>query len=156
MVIYVNYGKKLYQLRDRYGKTNIEISNLIKISDSLYSRYEKEEQTTIPIKHLNTLSNYFNVSIDYIFGFTTEKNYKKSKSEINKDLMRNRLKELRIENKLTQKEFAKELNAAASTISDYERKANIIATPFLYDICKKYNFSADYLLGKTNKPKYYS
>ena len=56
MVIYVNYGKKLYQLRDRYGKTNIEISNLIKISDSLYSRYEKEEQTTIPIKHLDTLT----------------------------------------------------------------------------------------------------
>lgn len=151
----MNYGKNLFQQRDRLGLTNVEMAQLLKISDSLYSRYEKEKQI-IPIKHLNTLCNYFKCSLDYIFGFTTEKNYKKSKSEINKDLMRNRLKELRIENKLTQKEFAKELNAAASTISDYERKANIIATPFLYDICKKYNFSADYLLGKTNKPKYYS
>ena len=30
---------------------------------------------------------------------------------------------------------------------------NIIATPFLYTICKKYNISADYLLGKTNTKK---
>lgn len=28
-----------------------------------------------------------------------------------------------------------------------------IATPFLYTICKEYNVSADYLLGKINKPQ---
>lgn len=43
MVIYVNYGKKLYQLRDRYGKTNIEISNLLKISDSLAGMKKKSK-----------------------------------------------------------------------------------------------------------------
>ena len=30
----------------------------------------------------------------------------------------------------------------------------LIATPFLYTICKKYNISADYLLGKIDNPKY--
>ena len=69
--------------------------------------------------------------------------------------MRERLKELRKENNMTQKDLAKAINVAPSTISDYERKANIIATSFLYEICQKYKISADYLLGKINKPKYY-
>ena len=150
----MNYGKILFQQRDRQGLTNVEMAQILKISDSLYSRYEKNKQT-IPIKHLNTLCNYFNCSLDYIFGFTTEKNYKKSKKEINRDLMRERLKELRKENNMTQKDLAKAINVAPSTIRDYERKADIIATSFLYEICQKYKISADYLLGKINKPKYY-
>ena len=40
-------------------------------------------------------------------------------------------------------------------ITEYERGTNIIATPFLYEICKTYLISADYLLGKTDSPKYY-
>ena len=150
----MNYSKVLYNQRDRLGLTNVEMAQVLKISDSLYSRYEKNKQT-IPIKHLNTLSNYFNCSLDYMFGFTDEKNYPRNKKEINRDLMRERLRELRKENNLTQKELAASINVASSTISDCERKANVIATSFLYDLCKKYGFSADYLLGKTNKPKYY-
>ena len=65
-----------------------------------------------------------------------------------------RLKELRKEYNLTQNQLAKVINVATSTISDYERGINVIATPFLYQICKKYHISADYLLGKVNDPKY--
>ena len=50
----MNYGKILFQQRDRQGLTNVEMAQILKISDSLYSRYEKNKQT-IPIKHLNTL-----------------------------------------------------------------------------------------------------
>lgn len=153
MVIYVNYGIKLYQLRDRYGKTNIEISNLLKISDSLYSRYEKEEQT-IPIIHLNTLCNYFNVSINYIFEFTNIKKYKNLRDEINIKLSSERLKEIRKENNLTQIKLADILNVDNSMLAKYEKGNYIIATTYLYQICKKYNISADYLLGKIDHPKY--
>ena len=153
MVIYVNYGIKLYQLRDRYGKTNIEISNLLKISDSLYSRYEKEEQT-IPIIHLNTLCNYFNVSIDYIFEFNNIKKYKNLRDEINIKLSSERLKEIRKENNLTQIKLADILNVDNSMLAKYEKGNYIIATTYLYQICKKYNISADYLLGKIDHPKY--
>ena len=153
MVIYVNYGIKLYQLRDRYGKINIEISNLLKISDSLYSRYEKEEQT-IPIIHLNTLCNYFNVSIDYIFEFTNIKKYKNLRDEINIKLSSERLKEIRKENNLTQIKLADILNVDNSMLAKYEKGNYIIATTYLYQICKKYNISADYLLGKIDHPKY--
>ena len=58
----MDYGKQLFNLRDRQGLTNVEMASLLKISDSLYSRYEKNKQT-IPIKHLNTLCNYFFVRL---------------------------------------------------------------------------------------------
>ncbi len=68
--------------------------------------------------------------------------------------MSKRLKEFRKENKLTQVKLAEILNIANGTIAEYERGTNIIATPFLYTICKNYNISADYLLGKIDEPKY--
>ena len=149
----MNYGEKLFQLRDRLGLTNIEMAKLLNISDSLYSRYEKEKQT-IPIKHLISLCNYFNVSLDYIFNFTKEKNYTNNNDTINYQLQHLRLKEIRKEHKLTQERLASLIIVASATISDHESQNKPIATPFLYTICKKYNISADYLLGKTNNPKY--
>ena len=149
----MDYGKQLFNLRDRQGLTNVEMANLLKISDSLYSRYEKEEQT-IPIKHLNTLCNYFNVSLDYIFNLNNIKSYKNERQKINYKSQQLRLKELRKKYKLTQAKLAETINIASSTISDYEIFEKPIATPFLYDICKKYNISADYLLGKIDNPKY--
>ena len=68
--------------------------------------------------------------------------------------MGERLKEFRKNNKLTQSKLAVILNTTQSVIADYERGRYLIATPFLYTICKKYNISADYLLGKIDNPKY--
>lgn len=152
MVNFMNYGEKLMFLKDRNELTNVNMAALIEVSDSLYSRYEKEKQT-IPIKHLNTYANYFNTSIDYLFGLVKEQN-KVKKSDIKMEKSGNRLKELRKNNNLTQEEFADIIGADDSTISKYEKGKQIIATAFLYDICKKYNISADYLLGKTDSPKY--
>ena len=149
----MDYGKQLFNLRDRQGLTNVEMANLLKISDSLYSRYEKNKQT-IPIKHLNTLCNYFGVSLDYIFNFTEIKMYDNYDKSIHTDFMVKRLKEFRKENKLSQEKLASILNVAKGTIGNYESNRGIIATPFLYTICKKYNISAYYLLGKIDSPKY--
>ena len=68
--------------------------------------------------------------------------------------MKNRLKEFRKENGITQEKLADLLNVVKGTIGNYETARSIIATPFIYTISKKYNISADYLLGKTEEPKY--
>lgn len=65
-----------------------------------------------------------------------------------------RLKEFRKENKLTQESLAQLLNVVKGTVGNYESGRALIATPFLYEICKKYKISADYLLGKIDEPKY--
>ncbi|MCI8671154.1 MAG: helix-turn-helix transcriptional regulator [Bacilli bacterium] len=147
------YNERLTELRENKNKKQYEIADVIGIYKGVYNEYERE-YTIIPIKHLSTLCNYFNVSIDYIFSFSDIPNYKNAKS-INKEISKKRLKELRKDNKITQEQLAKQLNISRTTITEYERGTNIIATPFLYEICKTYLISADYLLGKTDSPKYY-
>ena len=143
------YKKRLKELREEKEVKQKELANLLGIKENTYSEYEIEYKI-IPIKHLNTLCNYFNVSIDYIFDLTNFRSYPNCNNKINKNLMKIRLKELRKKHQLTQVKLANTINVAPSTISDYEREENVIATPFLYDICKKYHISADYLLGKIN------
>ena len=148
------YSNRLQYLRERTGLTQAQAGLLIKLDSGTYCHYEKEE-LIIPIKHLNTIANYFNVSLDYLFEFSNVRNYEARKNQvINKIAVGIKLKELRKELKLTQKKLAEILNTTQSVIAEYENGKNLIATPFLYTICKKYNISADYLLGKIDNPKY--
>lgn len=146
------YGETLKNLREEHDLKQIDLAYKLNIDRSQYGHYERE-YATIPIKHLNTLCNYFNVSMDYIFGFTTTKQYKNNNKEINKTESGNRLKELRKEYNINQTKLATFLNTTFTNISSYERGINIISTNYLYSICKKYHISADYLLGRTDSPK---
>ena len=150
----MNYGIKIKMLRERKGITQKELADYLGIDPKLYSHYETEDRI-IPCKHLIGVSNYFGVSIDFLLDFCELNTHIQHKRiEINKEKSGKRLKEFRKENKITQNKLATFLNTTHSVISDYERGRNLIATPFLYQICKKYNISADYLLGKNDHPKY--
>lgn len=141
------YKERLKCLRERVGLTGTEVGKIINISKSQYSNYETE-YVIIPLKHLITLCDYFNVTLDYIFEFTDKNNYS-SHNKIDYKIAGKRLKEFRKENKLTQIKLAELLNTEQPVIANYEKGRNLIATPFLYTICKKYEVSADYLLGRT-------
>ena len=147
------YGKKVKDLRESKNLKLRDIDKLLNFELDSFGQFESEK-TLLPIKHLNRLANYFNVSIDYLFSFTDIKNYPLLINEIDTIKSGLRLKEFRKENKITQMKLSEILNTDNSTISKYEKGINVIATPFLYDICKKYNISADYLLGRIDEPKY--
>ena len=144
---------RLRELRNNRNITQATLSSLLEIHEYVYGQYERE-YVIIPLKHLNTLSNYFNVSLDYIFEFTNTINYEYTNTEINSLLSGQRLKEFRKDNKLSQVKLATLLNTVQPVIANYENGKHLIATPFLYQICKKYSISADYLLGKIDSPKY--
>jgi transcriptional regulator with XRE-family HTH domain len=48
-----------------------EISETLKISQTVYSRYERGFQT-IPVEHLIALADFYNTSTDYILGRTSQ------------------------------------------------------------------------------------
>ncbi len=148
----MNYGIQLQLLRERIGISQVELAKYLQIDKSLYGRYEKETQT-IPVKHLISLANYFDVSIDYLFGFndSTGSKFNTSIDKINVGL---RIKNFRKENNITQQKLAEYLHTNRSLLSNYEKGIYLISTSFLYDICKKYKISADYLLGRVDSPKY--
>ena len=147
------YSETLKELREERNLKQGDIAKILNIDKSVYGKYERE-YILIPIKYLNELCTFFNVSLDYIFSFTINKNYTNINANIDKSKSSIRLKEFRKENNLTQIKLAKLLNVANGTIAEYELGNFIISTPFLYTICKKYNISADYLLGKIDEPKY--
>lgn len=147
------YKNKLKEVRNIKKISQSDIANFLNIHRARYCQYETEKDI-MPIDHLNSVSNYFDISLDYLFEFSSIIRYSQINTNIDCKISAQRLKELRKENSLTQDKLAKMLNSAKTTISGYERGARIIATPFLYTICKTYNISADYLLGKINEPKY--
>ena len=152
MVIKMNYKERLKELREYNNMSQYDIAKLLNIKRSSYNQFE-QQYDIIPIKRLNEVSNIFDCSIDYILGLTNKKKYINSNKEINEELSQERLKVFRKERKITQVKLASILNTSQSAIVGFERGRNIIATSFLYELCKKYHISADYLLGKIDEPQ---
>ncbi len=148
----MNYGFKLNELRTNKNLTQEEVARAVNINRVQYNQYEND-YNTIPLRHLNNLCNYFGVSLDYIFDFSKDRNYNNYSLVINETVCAKRLKELRKEQHITQEKLAHMLNVSRTTITEYERGTNLIATSFLYTICKKYHVSADYLLGRIDDAK---
>lgn len=67
----------------------------------------------------------------------------------------NRLKELREDNDLYQKDIAKILNMSQTGYSKYEVGTNDIPTSILLSLADYYNTSVDYLLYRTDERKSY-
>ena len=58
-----------------------------------------------------------------------------------------RIKEVRTSEKLNQSDFGKSISVSQDTVSLWEKGRSLPNTEFVIEICKKYNVSADYLLG---------
>lgn len=65
----------------------------------------------------------------------------------------NRLKDLREDNDLYQKDIAKILNISQTGYSKYETETNDIPTNILIKLALFYETSTDYILGLTNEKK---
>ncbi len=64
-----------------------------------------------------------------------------------------RIRDLREDKDLTQKEIAKTLNCSQQVYSNYELGQRDIPTDILIKLARFYNTSIDYLLGETDDPR---
>ena len=100
-----------------YADLNIkQVADKLGVSRSSYNMWEREYDI-IPLKQLDKFCNIFQVSLDFVLGFTEVWNYPNSKEFINTELLAKRIKGIRRENDLTQDELAKILNITRSSIS---------------------------------------
>lgn len=67
----------------------------------------------------------------------------------------NRLRDLREDKDLKQKDLASLLKVHQTTYSDYELDRLNIPIPVLHALADFYNVSVDYLLGRTNRKNPY-
>ncbi len=66
------YFDRLKDLREDNDLTQREVAAYLKTTQQVYSRYENG-LNEIPIRHIIALSNFYNVSCDYILGQTDNK-----------------------------------------------------------------------------------
>jgi transcriptional regulator with XRE-family HTH domain len=59
------YFRRLRDLREDNDLSQNQVADMLGIQQTVYSRYERGYQA-IPLQHLITLADYYNVSIDYI------------------------------------------------------------------------------------------
>lgn len=138
---------RLKDIREDKDLTQNDIAKILNVKQPTYSSFENGTKI-IPLKHLNTLSNFYNVSLDYLTGLSDKRENKNKINELNKNTIGKNIKQVRIDNKLTLRELAKELKTSHSTINAYELGQTLILTAFAYQICKKYKVSLDWLCGK--------
>ncbi len=70
-------------------------------------------------------------------------------------IIANRIKKLRVDNCLTQKELAKMFYLTEKTISNYETGIRTPDIHFLNNLCQKFNVTLDYFLEYERKPSNY-
>ena len=68
-------------------------------------------------------------------------------------IMYQRLRDLREDRDLKQREIAEYLNCSQKTYSNYELGQRDMPTEVLIKLALYYNVSVDYILGLTNNPK---
>lgn len=70
------YFPRLRDLREDKDMTQQQVADLLGTRQTIYSRYERGYQN-IPLEFLLTLADFYDVSIDYIFGRTSNPNIQK-------------------------------------------------------------------------------
>ena len=78
-------GDRLRYLREKNGRTQEEISNIIGTTQQIYSRYETSKNE-LPLRHLLNLAGYYNVSADYLLGLIS---YPEIPPELSDSLIQN-------------------------------------------------------------------
>ena len=69
----MNYVRRIRDLREDNDLTQTEVAKVLNTNQKVYSRYETAENE-MPIRHIITLCEFYNVSADYILGFTSTPN----------------------------------------------------------------------------------
>ena len=72
----MNYMEIIRNYREEHDILQKDIAEQLKISKSLYNKYEKN-YNTIPLKYLIEVANFLNISIDYALGFNKDETYQK-------------------------------------------------------------------------------
>ena len=74
----MDYIIRIRNLREDADKTQQEIAEYLGTSQTMYARYDRGANE-MPIRHLIKLSDYYQVSLDYLCGRTDEKRMYKKK-----------------------------------------------------------------------------
>ena len=145
------YGNRLKDCREDLDLTQNGLGFMFGVSDGVVRSWENGHYT-IPLPKLCKFCSKFNYSIDYVMG-VIKRNIKYGSFNIDKLVTSSRLKSVRSSLKLSQIELSNKCKSAQTTYSGYECGKYLINTTNLYSLCKTFDISMDYLMGRKDSPK---
>ena len=146
----VNIGERIKYIRETYDISQKNLAHILHLEKSSISHFEKNDRI-IPIEHLIAFSDYLDLSIDYILGLTDIKKQTDRKTGIHLSIMAKNICQIAHEQQLTNVALAKILHSCESNIRNYKNGKYLILTTLALELAIKYNYSMDWILGKTEK-----
>lgn len=137
-------NNNLKYCREELEMTQKELGFVFGVSRYTVHGWENGHDT-MPFNKLIKFCNLYGYSLDFVCGLS-KKNIKYDKLNIDKQMIGNKLKELRKNLHLSQQQLANDCHISQTTYSGYETGAYLINTITIYTICKTYNISMDLLL----------
>ena len=138
--------------REELEMTQEELGYIFGVSRKTISGWETSSNI-IPFSKLIKFCNLYDYSLDFVMGLTRRNNRNNAKIKTNKKLIGKKLKDLRNNFNLSQEKFANKCGLSQTTYSHYETGFNLITTTNAYLICRTYNVSMDWLVGRINNSK---
>ena len=124
-----------------------DIALILNVSFQTISNWENERDI-IPIKRLIKYADFFNLSLDFLFG-TNNNVYNSNPINIDLKSIGANLLKLRKLNNMSQTDIIKKLNISKSSYSDYENGKRLIPTIVIYGLTTIYKpFSIDALFNR--------
>lgn len=136
---------RIKELREYEDYSMSQVANKLKVSKSTYSMWEYGRDI-IPLRRLINLANLYHVKIDYLMNLTDDRTNNKLYEDVDIQVVANNLHKLRETLNLTQDKISQMIHISRSTWESYEQERVLITTIPLYELCKKYCQSAEYIL----------
>ena len=144
-------NNNLKYCREELEMTQTELGYVFGVNKNTVSGWENAHDT-MPFNKLLKFCNLYDYSLDFVCGLT-RKNMKYGKFKTDKVRIGKKLKKVRTNLNLSQQALAEDCNFSQATYSTYETGKFLINSITIYTICKTYNISMDYIVGRTNNPK---
>ena len=138
---------RLKDIREDNDISQEQMAKILKIPRSTYSMWEIGI-SIIPVPYLCEVSDYFNLSVDYVLGLTNNRSKKNLIKGFDLKTLGNNLKEIRLKYDLSQENIADVLGVKQPCIYKYEKGIICISTSNLYKFSKEFKISMNEICGK--------
>ncbi len=144
------------EIRESYELKQHEVAQIMGVSRGGYANIEAET-ANVKLTQLLRFANHFNLSLDYVCKLSLIKNPTNliKIDEIDKKVMRERLIQIEQEVHKSARAIADELGIQKSTYSEYKnvKKGRLMQTLMVKQIAKKYSYSIDWIIGRSDKKR---
>lgn len=144
------FGIRFKEERKKKNLTQQGLASLFHLDKSSISKYENGHQVP-EMETLIKLSNFFEVSIDYLLGKTDNRNSDTDLEVSVGDNFGKKLKQLRDSYNISAMKLSEDLNIHRGSLSNWETGKRKPDSEMLLKIANYFGVSVDYLLGNENK-----